>query len=394
MKKGINIVFVCLCMAALAVGLGRTLLFPKDINTYENRYANRLPAFSVSACLDGSFQDGVDSALMDQIPGAESMKSLYNRCTSGFLKGALDGVSKGLGLDGTGYVAFGGLRLFGGDYITYWPRYVPSVQTELDAKIASLNATFANHPEIDFTLFYIEKDTDVDFETLEKTGLSQYLLNGLTLPAERTGVYPMDDFATFSRYFYKTDAHWNCYGSYAAYQQLFTLLGCEGEPLVPTGEAVKVSDTFSGKKAAAVAGEGVFTEEFWAYPFDFPPMTVTIDGAPAEDYGEQNAWFAGTAEEPISYGGFYGGDNGETILSTGTQGRGNILVVGESFDNALLKLLACHYDNLYSVDLRYYEHSMGQPFDFSSYVAQNGISKVLLIGNIDYYIQDTFDLEG
>ena len=150
---------------------------------------------------------------------------------------------------------------------------------------------------------------------------------------------------------------------------------------------------YSGKKAASVAGEGVLIEDFYGYPYDFPAMTVTVDGQPAGDYGEQTAYLQGRADEPVSYGSYYGGDNGETVLSTGTAGRGNILVIGESFDNAVLKLLACHYDNLYSIDLRYYEHSMGKPFDLTAYTREHGITKVLLIGNIDYFIQDTFDPE-
>jgi hypothetical protein len=36
---------------------------------------------------------------------------------------------------------------------------------------------------------------------------------------------------------------------------------------------------------------------------------------------------------------------------------------------------------------------MGQPFDLTSYTQDNGISQVLLIGNLDYYTQDTFDPE-
>ena len=47
------------------------------------------------------------------------------------------------------------------------------------------------------------------------------------------------------------------------------------------------------------------------------------------------------------------------------------------------------------MDLRYYEHSMGQPFDLTSYTQANGITDVLLMGNIDYFIQDTtFDPEA
>ena len=45
-------------------------------------------------------------------------------------------------------------------------------------------------------------------------------------------------------------------------------------------------------------------------------MTVTVNGAPAEDYGNQTAFLEGTATLPMTYGNYYGGDNGETIFST------------------------------------------------------------------------------
>lgn len=46
------------------------------------------------------------------------------------------------------------------------------------------------------------------------------------------------------------------------------------------------------------------------------------------------------------------------------------------------------------MDLRYYAHSMGRPFDLTAYTQAHGITNVLLLGNIDYFSQDTFDPEG
>jgi hypothetical protein len=392
MKK-IQILFVCLVMAGLVAGAARTILAPKEINTYENRYASQLPAFSRSAWQDGTFQDGVDEALMDQVPLAQTMKSLYNRTTSRFLKSSLDRLYGWGTFQGFQSVEFNGLRLTQDGAIIYWPQGLYLRQEALDEKITALNRTFANHPELEFFVYYIEKDTDVNFTTGEKMGLGDYLLDGLTLDADHGAIFSVDDYATFAWDFYKTDAHWNHQGSYEGYCQLLDLLGVRESPLVPTGEATRISTSFSGKKAASVAGEGVITEDFYGYPFDFPSLSVTINGEAAQDYGDQDAYLAGTAGEAVSYGGYYGGDNGETVFSSGTQGRGNLLVIGDSFDNAVLKLLATHYDNLYSIDLRYYEHSMGQPFDLTSYTQKNGISQVLLIGNLDYYTQDTFDPE-
>lgn len=394
MKKYIDILFVCAVFAILVSGLARTLLFPEEINQYENRYANQVPAVTLAGYGDGSVQDAVDAALMDQVIGAQSMKALYNRCTTGFLKESLTALSGRAGNQGDSYVDFNGMQLFGGHYIVYYPRSVSSVQTELDAKIANLNQCFTQHPDLDFYVYYIEKDTDVDFETGESTGMCNYLMQNLTLPEDHKGVYPIRNFKEFSQKFYQTDTHWNYLGAYDGYLSLTKLLHCPGTPLKPSGDAVLVSHGFSGKKAAAVGGEGVFTEDFWAYPFSFPKMTISINGNPAEDYGNQAAYLSGTAAAPVSYGGFYGGDNGETVFSTGSRDRGNLLVLGESFDNAILKLLASHYDHTYSVDLRYYKTFLGRPFDFSAYVAEHNISKVLLMGNIDFYIQDAFNPEG
>lgn len=393
-KQWIGRLFVLVIFVILTAGLVRTVFFPKEINGYENRYAEKIPAFSVSGYMDGSFQDGVDMGLMDQVHLAQPMKVLYNQTKTRYLLGALESVTKLASLDKNRYVSFEGMCLYGGGNIVSWTRPLSMEQEALDRKIATLNRTFANHPELAFYTYYIEKDTDLNFETGEKSGLSDYLLQRLDLPEARKDVYSVKDFADFSAKFYQTDTHWNHIGSYEGYCQLHDLLGCEGELLRPIGEAVLVSDAFSGVKASTVGADGVFTEPFFAFPYEFPSMTVTINGASASDYGNQPAFLAGTAEIPITYGNFYGGDNGETVFTTGTQGRGNILVIGESFDNAVLKLLASHYDTLYSVDLRYYQHSMGRAFDLSAYTKEHGISTVLLMGNIDYFIQDTFDPEA
>lgn len=387
-------VFVLLVLAALAAGLIRTAFFPQPLNQYENRYAAQMPAPTAAGILDGSFQDGVDAALMDQIPLAQSMKRGYHQTKTRYLVGALDGVTQWAGLDRDRYVSFQGLCLYGDGYIVNWTRPLATNQEALDRKAAVLNQTFANHPSLRFYTYYIEKDTDLNFQTGEKSGLSQAILSQLALPEARKGVYTIDSFEEFSTKFYRTDTHWNCVGSYEAYRQLVDLLGCQGAPLVPAGDAVLVGEDFSGVKASTVGASGVLTESFYGYPYQFPAMTVTVNGAPAEDYGNQTAFLEGTATLPLTYGNYYGGDNGETIFNTGTQGRGKLLVIGESYDNAVLKLLASHYDSLYSVDLRYYEHSMGQPFDLTSYTQANGITDVLLMGNIDYFIQDTFDPEA
>jgi hypothetical protein len=156
---------------------------------------------------------------------------------------------------------------------------------------------------------------------------------------------------------------------------------------------VTLSGAFSGSKALTTGTQGVLTESVTAYAYPYPSMSVTINGEPAQDYGDATSFLDGSNTDSPSYIGLYGDDYGEIIFDTGLTDRENILVVGESYDNAILKLLASHYNRTYSVDLRYYETSMNTSFQLKEYLEEHDIQKVLLIGNIDYYTMEDFCLE-
>ncbi len=383
-KKLPDLLFLGAILILLTAGLVRTLFFPKEINTYENRYANQMPALTAESYLDGSFQQGVDDALSDQVNFSSYYKKAYNLTRTASLRLLLEPLLRRWP---DRYFTFQGSRIFGGDYVTYWTRPLSSMTDALDERAANYNEVFARLPDTEFCLYYIEKDTDIDFETGEKTLAYEYLRDRLDLPPERTARFAVDSFDVFADRFYRTDHHWNHRGSYEGYLELLSLLGVEDEPLVPL-EEVTLPGRFSGSKAP----EGMW-ETVSMYRFDFPAMEVTVNGAPADGYGNQELFWSGQGWTP-TYGDIYGGDMGEVILSGGKSGGGSVLLIGESFDNAVLRLLASHFDTLYSVDLRYYSAYMGEEFRLSDYLAAHGIDRVLLIGNIDYFVSDDFRLEG
>ncbi len=368
--------------------LGRTLFFPTAINKYENRYAERIEIPTLNGINDHIFQDSIESALADQIPYAQNVKHIYNNSTSAYLYSVLSPI---LHNRNNSYVPFNSLYLFDEDQLVFPPMKLEDLTPSLDKKADSLNKTFKKHRDIEFFIYYIEKDTDIDFETEKKLGAREYLFDKIDLPDTNLACYEINDYDTFRTYFYKTDHHWNNKGSYVAYTDLLNFLAIQEEPLQPL-EEVPIG-YFSGAKAATV-GATNFTEEFDAYKFDFPMMNVRIDGAPVVDYGQEDVFYTDDYFDELSYGGFYGADNGEVAISTGNSEKANILLVGDSFDNAIIKLLATHHNNTYAVDLRNYEHFNGQPFDFSAYIEENEIDKVLIIGNIDYFVMDTFNLEN
>lgn len=377
----------------LAAGAVKTCFLQKNINYYENRYANKLPAFSMHAYLDGTYQKGVDDALMDQVPYAQKLKAKYNYCTRKYVVASLRQIiSRNADYIKNHYFNLFGVTLFGGDHLSYWPRDPDAIRNPLAAKAANINKMSAGHPELDFFTYYIEKETDMNFETGKKPGIAENFLKKINLPADRKAIYTVNSFDEFDRWFYKTDAHWNCLGSYRGYAQVAGLLGVK-EKLIPPGKRVLVSPSFSGNKATTTGLAGIFRENFYAYRFAYPKMTIRENGQPAKDYGRQDSYFAGDDLDSLNYGNFYGDDGGEIIFDTGNSSRDNLLVIGESYDNAILKLLASHFNRTYSIDLRNYKAQIGHSFHFSQYAAEHHIKKVLLIGNVDFYTLDTFMLE-
>ena len=156
--------------------------------------------------------------------------------------------------------------------------------------------------------------------------------------------------------------------------------------------SVLISDEYMGSKAATAASN-IITEPFEAYEFSLPMLKVTLNSTPVDDYGAQNAFINKETDAAVSYGAFYGGDDGEIIFDTGSTDRSNILVIGESYDNAILKLLATHFNRTHSIDLRNYEYYFGEKFNLVDYAEKNDIDKVLFIGNISFYIMEEFELE-
>lgn len=386
-KRWLNCSFIVLIIVFLVINAVRAIGYPKDMNYYENRYSEKIAPFSLSSYLDTSYQDQFENGMMDQVIFSQRYKKAYNTISSYYLQQVMKPILK---KNPERYISYMGKQIFGGDYITYYIRQLEDMTSQLDEKIDNYNSYYEKMPELDFYLYYIEKDTDINFETNKKTGVYEYMQERLLFPKTQTSKFKIDNFEEFSSYFYKTDHHWNYKGAYLAYTEILELLGVTDSVMLPQGTE-EISYTFSGSKAAGT-GAAAFREHFVAYRFEYPDMKIQIDGEEVADYGNQDAYFEHEMSD-ISYGKFYGGDDGEIIFDLEQPEKENILLIGESYDNAILKLVASHFNRTYSVDLRNYESELGKEFSFMEYVREHDISKVLLIGNVDYFVMDKFMLE-
>jgi len=382
----IEICFVAVFAVTVFAGLTKTLFMPEDIIAFENRKANKVPEIGLSTLADfasNEFQTAFDSALSDQIQLAETMRNYYNQLECNIIHPGMSMLSGG---DENFIYAYRGLLVRGGERVYHWPRGLTDAKKEIyNLRAENLSGVMKRVEGPEYYVYYIEKETDIDFDNNMKMGHFNYIKELFEPGLCKLGVYEINSFEDFARDFLKTDAHWNNRGSYRGYVELLNFLGAEGEPLQPGDEFV-VGGPFSGSKGTHIGAQSVINEDMYAYHYDFLPMEISINGASAEDYGDQNK----PLERPVTYGAYYGADWGEIIFDTGNSERDNILIIGESFDNAILKLLAGHFNRTFSIDLRYYSHYMGQEFSIADYVAENDIDKVLFMGNMDYFSSEDF----
>jgi hypothetical protein len=101
------------------------------------------------------------------------------------------------------------------------------------------------------------------------------------------------------------------------------------------------------------------------------------------------------SKEPLAnhYANCFGGDFAQIVYDFGTSGRGKLLLVASSYSNPINALIAAGYDQTYVIDLRYYEDWAGEPFDPTAYCQENGIDKVLLLGDVKLFFDDGQDGE-
>ncbi len=383
MKKLFNLLFICSFCIILLCGFIKPLLKPNSINYTEKRTANLLPKFTQESFLNGSFQNQMELAYSDQIPLANTLK-IFEKTLDILLKKIYYNNSPK-----DTYINLSGVYQYN-DNLVYSKYNFAGISANLDEKIENINNVVSNLKNIDFYLYYIEKDTDIDFTDNSKLNAYEYLQENLNSKIVSNKL-SINNFNEYANYFYKTDHHWNYKGSYKAYSEIMSILS--NDKPIKYDEEICLNSTMSGSKASQIGGTLFYKEQFCAYTFNLPEHDIYSNNIKVENYGNYKNLIQNNPPT-ISYADYYGWDAGLLEFDYHNSSKENLLIIGESYDNAINELLASHYNHTYNVDLRNYLSETGEKFDIYKFIKEKNISKVLLIGSIDYYASNTFKLEG
>lgn len=387
-KKYIDLFMIGILICIILGSLIKTVFFARDINYYENRSAEKIGSLSIKNFFCGQFQDSMELAFSDQILGSITMKKSYNLVKNNIVERFYSFSEKNMLKEN--YIAISDTlyRIGGADNLVYKIYNKDAIMENIENKINNINNAIDRHPELKFLIFYIERDRDIDFESNEKLGISNYIFSKIQASNADMKIFEINSFDEYKEKFYETDTHWNAKGSYMGYQQILKAISNEA-PLKPLKE-IKLNVKFSGSKALMAGGTDVYKEDFRAYIFDIPGHKTYIAGN-LGSYGKES-FYEKNLDRGVSYAEFYGDDVGEVEFDFNAPEKENLLIIGESYDNAIIKLLATHFNKTYSIDLRSYEAAVRKKFSFDEYIKEKNIDRVILIGNVDYYIKDTFNI--
>ena len=311
-------------MFLLIIVFGFLTLFkvPKTYSSAENRDLAQFSMPNVQTFLDGSFQDNLESAMSDQFTGSGKIREAYN----GVLKSMPT-----LGIDDeickNEYVSLGqGRSTFNCDSrIVYNPIHFTDEQK---AAIKENMKQFNNLNDLADTYYYVINDPAVFFFIFNKLteDMAKILKNNMN-GYKAISSLKFNNYKEAKKIFYKTDHHWNYYGAQ------------RGKYKLPHHKSY-----VNGRLSQY---NGIARIENHEYEY------------------EKNINF---------YGQYYGGDYAEVIFDYNQPEKENLLLIANSYSNAINELVAAGFDKTYIIDPR---HNMD--WRAKEYIKNNDIDKVLVI---------------
>ena len=298
-------------------------------------------------------------------------------------------------LTGYGTVYYSTVEINGVIYKLSNPsQYYEPLKIERQAK--NLYAALEGFPQIRTYVYLANSSRTVDVVRNVSEVPPVYEAIRESFSKSETDYLRFDSQEHYAELFYTTDHHWNYRGSYTGYCQMIRMMLGEEEPLLEPAETVTFPVKFNGSMNQPSKRKDS-QEDFTVYRFDYPAMTVEVNGYRKASYGNQEAYFEGRySKMPLAnhYANFYGGDSGQLHLETERTDRENLLVLSNSFSNAVAMLLASHFHNTWIIDPRYYENNLGKAFSLIEAVKKWDIDRILILGDGAYFVQNNIYQKG
>lgn len=397
--------FLGIFFGYIVLSLLFTSLRPNSrVSVRENRPLEEFPALSVSGLLTGEFQEQWEKALTDHIYGAEKWKQGFNYWKQQSLKAMTALLSPGIKEMPMDYQEFQATYFPRGENIfeikesgnlflfVYQPEELLPIFTEKINAIKKIAAECRqSKPDLDFYFYYIEGNRDIDFNHRQFPHPYQRLLQQEFMSVGQFACFSIDKLSDFTEQFYRTDHHWNHLGQARAYADIIKLLIGDGAAHKLTAHRVS-GVRFVGSRARQI-DDFSKGDEFFVNTADIGTYDTYVNGR-KQVHGSLDNYLADQANPDVEishYAECFGADKGLIEYDFHLPERQNLLVIADSYSNAINPLIASHFNRSYFVDLRHYEEDRKEKFDLCRFVAEHKIDKIVFMGSAGMIISDKFN---
>ena len=382
-------IFAILFAAAI---LGTVLLHAvtpdQSYSAEEKRALEQMPRLSLNSLTSGTFMDGMEDYLQDQFPLREKAMAMK-----------------------TGAQLLSGKRESHGVYYSEDDRLMEGFQgMDPDNYEETLTAvrSFAERHEGPEFYFLMAPNAVWRYPDLLPAGAATEDQNAFLdrfFAETADSLHPVDIRDAFRSYrpsedlYYRTDHHWTTDGAYEAAKVLFSAISAHDTVVPEDGSAWNyklpvlgelpefsrsiVKNDFAGSLAAE-SGFPVRTAD-WISIY-LPKETDGQKLLYTVDYGSEvraSCYMPEKLQSGNAYEVFFGGNHPTVEIETSLASTRSVLIIKDSYANALIPFLIPLYKHLTIVDPRYYYDNI----DFL--MASGGYQEVVFLYNVNTFSQDT-----
>lgn len=339
------------------------LVSPKEFSSLENRVLTTTIKWDQDMFKSGVLAERVENFVQDQFPLRDTFVNL--KSDTAYLLGRKENNGVYIGKDG---------YLFGKQ----------TGQTEIFSDNLDAVMTLSKHLSQEITLLTVPA-SGLIYEDKLPYGVDakeqRETVEEFKKAVDGKGNY-IDLFALFQKHrnediYFKTDHHWTPYGAYLSYEALMERFSLD--PILLDDLNEKIVEGFYGTYYSKFRGNFVKSEPFTYYDFEDESLKIQYTGV---ENKESRLFFEEYLEERDKYKIFLGGNDPlVTLQNQEASYEEKILVLKDSYANAMIPYLVETFQEVHLMDLRYYNASL------KDYLAKEEFDRVILLYGMDSYLE-------
>lgn len=331
--------FIIISILIACFSIADILSEDRDFSASENRYLEKFPTLTAGTVISGDFSKNYETYITDQFLYRDAFITMKSLSETALLKTENNDIIYG----SEGFL-FPKFYKFDNKVLQANLASIDRFAAAMTAPVAVMIIPSKYHPLIDCVPAGVPF-VDQNFYISE---INNYL-------SANADIVNAKDILTVNsqRYiFYRNDHHWTNYGAWLAYCQFAPIAGFT--PFEYESKQILTSNGFLGTnyyKCHRLTPKADTVEYY-----DIDIRSLTADDAVYDSLYNAEQFF-----ERDKYSAFIQGHNGLTIIETehSAEKAGSILIIKDSFANSLIPMLCEHYNTIYAVDPRFYNHQLG-----------------------------------